>query len=138
MFSRAMAFTLRQLQYFVAVAEQGNEVRFLRKIVDGAADRSYGIHVAQLAGLPGAITERARAVLKVLEEGDRELGNPAAQLSLFPAAGTASGGATPSPSESRATQEMLGELRELELDRLTPLEALSTLVTWQSRLGREG
>ena len=120
----------------VAVAEQGNEVRFLRKIVDGTADRSYGIHVAQLAGLPAAITERARAVLKVLEEGDRELGNPADQLSLFPPSPRASETASPPPG-SRAMSEMAGELRELVLDRLTPLEALSTLVTWQSRLERE-
>jgi DNA mismatch repair protein MutS len=122
----------------VAVAEQGNEVRFLRKIVEGAADRSYGIHVAQLAGLPAAITERARAVLKVLEEGDRELGAPAAQLSLFPPTrGVTAGEAGASLPGSRTMGEVLGELRDLELDRLTPLEALSTLVTWQSRLERE-
>jgi DNA mismatch repair protein MutS len=125
----------------VAVSEQGNEVRFLRRIVEGAADRSYGIHVAQLAGLPPALLRRARAVLRLLEEGDRELGEEPSQLSLFaaPAGGpprppTTSGAeAAPSGAERAA----LATLREMDPERLTPLEALSTLATLRALLARE-
>jgi DNA mismatch repair protein MutS len=132
----------------VAVAEQGHEVRFLRKIIEGAADRSYGIHVAQLAGLPAEITTRAREVLRLLEEGDRDLGGSEAQLSLFgeargrararPAAGTHEGaGSVPDPAPSLALRAIQAQLRELDPDRLTPLEALSTLVSWRALLERD-
>ncbi|HWN82833.1 MAG TPA: DNA mismatch repair protein MutS, partial [Candidatus Udaeobacter sp.] len=127
----------------VAVAEQGHEVRFLRKIIDGAADRSYGIHVAQLAGLPVAITTRAREVLRLLEEGDRDLGGSEAQLSLFREARAPQGqehegaGSVPDPAPSPTLRAILAQLRDLDPDRLTPLEALSTLVSWRALLGRE-
>jgi DNA mismatch repair protein MutS len=123
----------------VAVAEQGHEIRFLRRIVDGAADRSYGIHVAQLAGLPPALLERARAVLELLEEGDAELGTAPGQLSLFgpasrPAtshrAGSPPASASPVvPGVSRAggEDEAIRALRAADPDRMTPIEALSTL-----------
>jgi DNA mismatch repair protein MutS len=119
----------------VAVKETGDRVLFLHRIVPGAADRSYGIHVAQLAGLPPRVIERAREVLRELEAERTALAladskpRPASadrgraaegQLVLF--------GAEPHPIER--------ELAALDLDRLTPLEALSRLVEWKRRRTR--
>jgi DNA mismatch repair protein MutS len=117
----------------VAVVEQGNEIRFLRQIVEGAADRSYGIHVAQLAGLPPGLIARAREVQRVLEEGDADLGEEPAQLSLFAMPRTRNTApSAPGPADPRrATQERaaLAALRQVDPERLTPLEALSTLAS---------
>ena len=100
----------------VAVREWNNQVVFLYKLVEGGSDHSYGIHVAKLAGLPPEVIERARNVLLNLEaNGSQRDGRPGiepAQMQLF----------TPAPSS--AVEE---ELKKLDLDRLTPLEALSKL-----------
>jgi DNA mismatch repair protein MutS len=72
-----LALTLNGVRnYTVAVREQGDRVVFLRKIVPGAADKSYGIHVARLAGLPAAVIARAKEILANLEEGELEAGMP--------------------------------------------------------------
>jgi DNA mismatch repair protein MutS len=120
----------------VAVVEQGNEIRFLRRIVEGAADRSYGIHVAQLAGLPARLLRRAREVLGLLEQGDRELGETGTQLSLFagsrPPAGHDDDADEEPMVESRraaAVAAVLATLEELDPNNLTPIEALSSLAT---------
>ena len=129
----------------VAVSEQGGEVRFLRRIIEGAADRSYGIHVAQLAGLPSPLLRRAREVLRLLEEGDRELGEEPSQLSLFaaaPSARPAGSGAAPPEAPAReappsaAERAVLATLRELDPERLTPIEGLATLATLKTLLAR--
>jgi DNA mismatch repair protein MutS len=101
----------------VLVREWNDEVRFLHRIVAGAADRSYGIQVARLAGLPAPVLDRAREVLKHLEAGrfDRvEMSThetSRVQLELF----------TP------ALEEWRSELRRLDVDRMTPVEALAAL-----------
>lgn len=106
------------------VLEEGDRVVFLHRVVPGGADRSYGIHVAELAGLPRAVTRRAREILADLEEGpaapvarERRARAPrpaadgaALQLTLF---------APPSPA--------VEALRDLDVDSLTPLEALNRL-----------
>jgi DNA mismatch repair protein MutS len=72
-----LALTLSGVRnYTVAVREHGDSIVFLRKIVAGAADKSYGIHVARLAGMPGEVIERAREILANLEEGELEAGMP--------------------------------------------------------------
>jgi DNA mismatch repair protein MutS len=72
-----LALTLTGVRnYTVQVREHGDGVVFLRKIVPGAADKSYGIHVARLAGMPGEVIERAREILANLEEGELEAGMP--------------------------------------------------------------
>jgi DNA mismatch repair protein MutS len=108
---------------------------FLRRIVPGGTDRSYGIHVAELAGLPRSVIRRAREVLRNLEAG--ELG--AEGLPLI-----AQGAAAPRPP--RATQlpllaaapppesDVEREIREIEIERLTPLAALERLAAWKRRL----
>jgi DNA mismatch repair protein MutS len=110
----------------VAVTEEGGEVIFLRKIVPGGVDKSYGIHVAKLAGLPRSVLDRANEVLDELEEhstktrkvarGRRK--EPAPQLTLF--------GQKP---------EVLEELEKLDLNSLTPLEALTKLYELQKKAG---
>ncbi len=95
----------------VEVAEEGNQVSFLHKVVPGGADRSYGIHVAALAGLPPHLIARARQILAELES-DRPLEPAAQQLGLDLQPGEA---------------ELRRELAAIELDQLSPLEALRKL-----------
>ena len=110
----------------VAVREQGDRVVFLHRLEPGGTDQSYGIHVAQLAGLPEAVLGRAREVLQTLEGDHRVMPGPPpvrdpAQLQLFrPAAG-------PDP--------MLEELRNIDVNALTPLEALNRLADLTRRAG---
>ncbi len=103
----------------VAAREFQGGVVFLHKLIEGGANRSYGIAVAKLAGVPQVVLARARSVLSQLEAGQGPLGNVGQsatkpQLEMFVA--------QPPKSEVEAT------LRELDLDRMTPMEALSTLV----------
>ncbi|MFH0963252.1 MAG: DNA mismatch repair protein MutS [Planctomycetota bacterium] len=114
--------------YNVAVKEWGHEVVFLRRIVPGATDKSYGIHVARLAGVPPEVIERARALLVNLEENvlsirerpDRRGPKPRlAQLSLFR-----------SPAEAR----LLEEMRRIDPEVLTPIEALQKLTELRRQL----
>lgn len=118
----------------VAVREWGDQVVFLHKIVDGAADKSYGIHVARLAGVPKSVIERAKEILALLEEEhvDAEGRPRIAQRSRKQRAGeiqlTLFG-----PAE----HPVLDEIRELPLDRTTPLEAMSLIKRWQDELARE-
>jgi DNA mismatch repair protein MutS len=117
----------------VTVDESGGTVVFLHGIADGAADRSYGIHVASLAGLPESVLARAREVLAELESertvehleppGRRRARAPKPptnQLPLF--------GSEPHP--------VLEELRRLELEKLSPLEALNRIAEWKRTLGQ--
>ncbi len=114
----------------VAVKEWQDHVVFLHKIVPGAADKSYGIHVARLAGVPSEVNERAKQILAQLEDEHLdEKGRPRIavesksrggdlQLTLF------------------ATQEhpLLDKIRELNSDELTPIEALQLIHEWQQQL----
>jgi len=105
--------------YHVSVKETGGGIVFLRKVEPGAADRSYGIEVAKLAGLPIEVVERAREVL-----AEHEFAEQQATAHLSP-------GATPSPAQltifTPLSQPVLDKLREVDLNRLTPLEALNLL-----------
>jgi DNA mismatch repair protein MutS len=111
----------------VAVREQGDKVIFLHRLEPGGTDRSYGIHVAQLAGLPRAVITRAGEVLRTLEGEHRVVpGEPQrldpTQLPLF--------GEGPHP--------MVEELKALDLNGMTPLEALNRLAELQRRAGQGG
>jgi DNA mismatch repair protein MutS len=123
------AYLPRVKNYNVAVTEEGGRVIFLRKIVPGGVDKSYGIHVAQLAGLPESVVQRAHEVLAKLESDNRKAEKPAKkgrqkeptqQLSFF--------GQKPA---------VLEELEKLDIDSLTPLEALTRLSELQNK-AREG
>ena len=104
------------------VKEFQGDVVFLHEVAPGTADRSYGIHVAKLAGLPKSVTARAEEVLGVLEKGEQggALARFADDLPLFNAARRH---AEPPPRES-ATEALLRETRP---DELTPREALDLL-----------
>lgn len=111
--------------YNVAVSESEGKVVFLHKIVPGGADRSYGIHVAQLAGLPQPVVQRAGEILHQLEASsgkavkiDPDLPQ---QMVLFP-----------------ETNPILEELKELDINALSPIEALNRLYEWQRKyVGRD-
>ncbi len=106
--------------YNVAVSEADNTVVFLHKIIPGGADRSYGIHVAQLAGLPAPVIGRANEIMAELEKtsGRAVKINPQAaqQAALFP-----------------ETSPLLDELKELDVNALSPIEALNRLFEWQRK-----
>ncbi len=134
-----LALTLPRVKNFhVEVKESGRGIVFLRRVVPGATDRSYGIHVAALAGLPRDVVERAREVLRNLEAGEfgaeglpvigrgpraPRAGGPI-QLPLVVAHDPAD------PAES----EVAREIRDLDLDRLTPLDALARLAELRRKL----
>jgi DNA mismatch repair protein MutS len=114
----------------VAVKEVGDEIVFLRRLERGGADRSYGVQVARLAGLPGEVIGRARQILQDLERSDGPAGPigrkghlPASvdrtQLSLF----------------GRTDSRVERALREMELESMTPLEALAQLAELKKWLG---
>ena len=117
--------------YHVAVKEAHNRIIFLRTVEAGAADRSYGIEVAKLAGIPGGVTQRAREILKKHEENEHQLSDNLTvragrkprivvnQLSLFTA----------------LEEELRNSLRSIDLDNLTPLEALRLLAELKKKAG---
>jgi DNA mismatch repair protein MutS len=106
--------------YNVAVSEADNKVVFLHKIVPGGADRSYGIHVAQLAGLPAPVIQRANEIMLALEKSSGKAvkinPNAAQQVALFP-----------------ETNPLLDELKALDMNGLSPIEALNKLFEWQKK-----
>ncbi len=114
----------------MAVREVGGRVVFLRKVVPGAADRSYGIHVAELAGLPGAVTARAREVLANLEKQELDAqGAPVLARKQGESAG--SGQFLLFSSDEELALE---KLRALDVNQMTPVAALSMLSALQERL----
>jgi DNA mismatch repair protein MutS len=118
----------------VAVREWADDVVFLHKIIDGAADKSYGIYVARLAGIPPEVLERAKEILAQLEnehldaQGHAKIArrrsmsrNGRMQLTLF------------APME----HPLLDEIRKLDLNATAPLEALHLIQQWQQKLAAE-
>jgi DNA mismatch repair protein MutS len=108
--------------YHVSVKETGGSVVFLRRVEPGAADRSYGIEVAKLAGLPNEVVVRAREVLAEHESSERRLSEH-----LTPGSSTEPERPTQLTIFTPLSQPVLEKLREVDLDRLTPLEALNLL-----------
>ena len=108
--------------YHVSVKETGGGVVFLRRVEPGAADRSYGIEVAKLAGLPNEVVVRAREVLAEHESSERRLSEH-----LTPGSSTEPDRPTQLTIFTPLSQPVLDKLREVDLNRLTPLEALNLL-----------
>jgi len=123
--------------FHVAVREWQGDIIFLRRIDEGVASKSYGIQVAKLAGLPAQVIERAREILKNLESAEyNEFGVPsisgapesglgAAQMDLFPR------------KQFREEDLILEDLRRVEPEKLTPIDALMRLAAWKERLRKE-
>ena len=118
--------------YTMRVKEWQNEVVFLHEVAPGAADRSYGIHVAQLAGLPAAVVTRAEEVLAVLEKGEQSgaVTKLADDLPLFAAAPARPASGSGKTKES----EVEKALAEVNPDELSPREALDVLYALRQRL----
>jgi DNA mismatch repair protein MutS len=109
----------------VAVKEWNEQIIFLRKVVEGAADKSYGIQVAKLAGIPQSVIDRAREILVTLERKERDLveetrrkGPATKQLGLF----------------SSKEQGIVDSIRDVDLDTLSPRDALNVLYELKQRL----
>ena len=124
--------------YCIAVKEQGDHIVFLRKIVKGGADKSYGIQVAKLAGVPDAVIDRAKELVSLLSNNDiassiHQIASDDKrfkshkkmdevdlnQMSLF---------------DTVKDDDILDEIRELDINHLTPMDALNTLSMLQSKL----
>jgi DNA mismatch repair protein MutS len=126
--------------YCIAVKEKGDEIVFLRKIIKGGADKSYGIQVAKLAGVPDAVIERAKELADELSENDitetfennlkdkkqvkkincKEMNSiELEQMSLF---------------DTVKDEDVINELAKVDVSNLTPMEALNTLYTLQNKV----
>jgi len=125
--------------YCIAVKEKGDDIVFLRKIVKGGADKSYGIQVAKLAGVPESVIARAKEIVSELSEADittrvRDISVQSAdtkkkmkkydevdlaQMSLF---------------DTVKDDDVLKELEELDVAHLTPMDALNTIHRLQNKL----
>jgi DNA mismatch repair protein MutS len=112
----------------VAVKEWNEQIIFLRKVVEGSADKSYGIQVAKLAGIPQSVIERAREILDTLERKERDVveetrrRGPAPsirQLGLF----------------NSTEQSIIDALRTIDVDTLSPRDALNALYELKKKLG---
>jgi DNA mismatch repair protein MutS len=123
-----------------AVKEWNDEIVFLRKIVEGASDKSYGIHVARLAGIPKEVLERAREILSNLESQSTDLQNRPALAAHRASPSTRAGGASRSGKFQQldlfqdANQKLLKELKQLDTNSMTPLEALQYLAQLRDRV----
>lgn len=118
------------VNYNVAVHESDRGIVFLRKIVKGGTDKSYGIHVAKLAGVPSEVLKRAEAMLQKLEKNTGKIADTPCikspkdkQLSLF------------SISNENSKLEVIGtEIRNIDPNHLTPMEALKKITEWKGKL----
>ncbi|WP_319765407.1 DNA mismatch repair protein MutS [Maridesulfovibrio sp.] len=122
----------------IAVREWKGDILFLRRLVPGPADKSYGIEVAKLAGVPKPVVVRAREILANLEEKSQDVdGQPARQApsvqSILPGMCSA-GNKNEAPPEDHA---LIKELRNLDVNGLSPIEALTLLNQWKKTLGEK-
>jgi len=128
----------RVANFSVAVRESGDDVVFLHRLVRGACDHSYGIHVARLAGMPAEVVTRAREVLARLESNDLTMSLSAVrrsrkkgsidqgQMGLFETNGA--------PAKEPPPHPVVEELKSLDVNRLTPMEALAKLDAWKKSM----
>ncbi len=127
----------------VAVKEWNDDIVFLRKLLPGATNRSYGVQVARLAGLPKTILDRARIVLDTLEAQALSAGDRSAVTFLAGARPTSNSSegqlhlfsAGPAPDTPQA-QDVLDAIRALSVDDITPRQALDLLASFRAQLDR--
>jgi DNA mismatch repair protein MutS len=137
----------------VSVKEHKGAIIFLRKLVEGGADHSYGIQVAALAGLPAPVLHRAREILQSLETqelsvdkarsskpqtGSIPTAAPVSQMALFGVNESTSGQFGLSPSVTPAEEALLDKMKALEMERLSPIDAFQLLLELKQSLGHEG
>ena len=128
--------------YCIAVKEQGEDIVFLRKIIRGGADKSYGIQVARLAGVPEQVTARARELVEELSDADITV--RAREIAQNSPSASSKRQSVPKPDEVDLLQmtlfdtvkedDIIKELSEMELGTMTPIDALNTLYRLQTTL----
>ncbi len=129
--------------YCIAVKEQGDDIVFLRKIIKGGADKSYGIQVAKLAGVPDSVINRAKEL--VLELMDADISKKAKEIAMYSGNGTSNAKKKPvkldevdlaqmSLFDTVTDDDILDEIKEIDLGNLTPIDALNTLYKLQGKL----
>jgi DNA mismatch repair protein MutS len=114
----------------MSVREWDGDVVFLHEVQDGAADRSYGVHVARLAGLPPAVIDRAQNVLQILEQAERSGSGGRALIDDLPLFRVAS-----SPAPQKTASKVEEKLRGQSPDQLTPMAALQLVYELHALLG---
>jgi DNA mismatch repair protein MutS len=119
--------------YHIAVREWGDHIIFLRKVMEGGMNRSYGIQVARLAGLPPEVLSRAKEILKNLETGERDAHG------LPKIARSAKGGQLEHVQKQLSLfvgdeEAVIHEIREMDLLKMTPLEVMLKLQNWKEKL----
>ncbi|MDI9484185.1 MAG: DNA mismatch repair protein MutS [Bacillota bacterium] len=129
----ALEYSLKRLvSYRVEVEEKDGEIYFLHRVSRGSTDRSYGINVARMAGMPRSVIRRSLNLLEELETR----GNGPKQLDLFKTLDYDTSGLENEP-EPAAAGVLEKELMELDLNSITPLEALQILALWQQKIAKE-
>ncbi|KNY25761.1 DNA mismatch repair protein MutS [Pseudobacteroides cellulosolvens ATCC 35603 = DSM 2933] len=118
--------------YCISVMEKGEDIVFLRKIIRGGADGSYGIEVARLAGLPQAVLSRAKEILKDLEDADINKKETKLRKSKLPIDGQMN--LFSIKPENKGCQEVIDELKTVDISALTPLDALNVIYKLQQKL----
>ena len=111
--------------YSVAVKERGNDIVFLRRIVPGGTDKSYGVHVARLAGLPKKVLERANEILAEYDNGTENV----------PAVKTIEN--RQQPMDSLFTSSLSEQILKLDVMSMTPIEAMNALYKLQDEARKE-
>ena len=111
--------------YSVAVKERGNDIVFLRRIVPGGTDKSYGVHVARLAGLPKKVVERANEILAGYDRNEEMVKVP-------PTAEV-----RPQPMDSLFTSSLAEQILQLDVMSMTPIEAMNALYRLQDEARKE-
>ncbi len=130
--------------YCISVKEQGDSIVFLRKIVKGGADKSYGIQVAKLAGVPEPVLLRADELVEELI--DTDIAKKAKEIASYAAVGMQTRKRVARPDTVDANQmtlfetvkddDVLQEIKDLDLSKMTPLDAINTLYRIQSKLNK--
>ena len=126
--------------YYIAVKEDGEDLVFLRKIAKGGADKSYGIQVAKLAGVPENVLKRAREIAINLEGGMQTM----VPVGLAASQETKGDGSAPQQEMTQLSifdavtsfrsEDILFELRDIDLTRVTPMDAINLIYKWQEKL----
>jgi DNA mismatch repair protein MutS len=119
--------------YCISVKEKGEDIIFLRKIIRGGADGSYGIQVARLAGVPAPVIDRAKEILRELEDADISKKEHRIRKSRQPIEGQLDLFAF-NNSESKSRDEVFDELKALDVSAITPLDAMNVLYRLQQKI----
>jgi DNA mismatch repair protein MutS len=122
--------------YKMTVKETSDGILFLRKVARGASERSYGIHVAELAGIPGEVTQRAKEILAILESENTEATQIIESKKPRNSKKVGESGPTLFDVAAQKPSEIEEELKKMDADRLTPIEALQKISAWKSKLTR--